>query len=188
MADPLILLQMYGYVALFPLAVIEGPIITIIAGLLVTAGVFNPYAVYLIVVTGDIVGDSVWYAVGRFGGGPFTRALKRMFNITDEKITATKDRFETHRIRMTMLSKLTHGIGFAGLVAAGVVRVSYLLFVFSCLVVTLFQCAVFLSIGLFFGSAYHIIEQYLNHFAAFTICAAVVVVIFGAWYRFVRRH
>lgn len=177
------LLSLYGYLLLFPLAVFEGPIITVVAGLLVTAGIFNPVLVYIVVVAGDIVGDSFWYAVGRFGGGSFTRTIEKIFGIKKENIEKAKEKMENNRFKMTMLSKLIHGVGFAGMIAAGAVRVSYPLFVLACLVVTLGQVAVFLALGLLFGHAYKQIGAYLDYFAGAMIVGALLALTFFIWYR-----
>ena len=61
------LLHDYGYYVLFPLAVVEGPILAVIAGFLCATGIMNPFLVYLFIVSGDIVGDSVCYFAGRSG-------------------------------------------------------------------------------------------------------------------------
>ena len=177
----LLLLEQYKYLLLFPLAVIEGPIITIIAGLLVATGLLNPYLVYVIVVAGDIVGDTVWYLVGRFGHTHISRWLERFFGITREKIDQAKAKIEKRRFRMTALFKLTQGIGFAGLVAAGAVRVSYPLFVLACLSVTLGQVAVYLTLGIFFGSAYQHISNFFDYFALGTVAVGAAALVY-LWY------
>ncbi len=179
------LLEHYGYYILFPLAVIEGPIITVIAGFLVTIGIFNPFVAYSVVVAGDIVGDSFWYGVGRFGGGPISRFLERVFNIQKSTIQKAKGMMEKNRFKTTMFFKFAQGIGFAGFIAAGIVRVSYPLFVLACLIVTLAQSAVFLGIGLLFGKAYEQIGSYFNYFAEAVV--ALVVVGLLVWYFKVRR-
>lgn len=174
------LLQVYGYILLFPLAIIEGPIVTIIGGLFVTMGIFNPFIVYAIAVVGDIVGDSFWYAVGRFGGGPITHFIERVLGIKQETIQNAKHRMERNRFKTTMLFKFSTGIGFAGFIAAGIVRVSYPLFVVACLIVTLVQAAVFLTVGILFGSAYETIGQYFDYVAEGVIALAVVGLL--VWY------
>jgi membrane-associated protein len=175
-----VLLQHYGYFILFPLAVVEGPIITIIAGLFVTSGIFNPFIAYTIVVAGDIVGDSFWYAVGRYGGGPISHLLERVFGIKQATIAKAKERLERNRFKTTALFKFSQGIGFAGFIAAGMVRVHYPLFVLACLLVTLVQAAVFLFLGVAFGSAYHEIGHYFDYFAGGVIALAVLGLV--VWY------
>jgi len=180
LAYAVVLLEHYGYYILFPLAVIEGPIITIIAGFLVTIGIFNPFIVYGVVVAGDIVGDSFWYGVGRFGGGPITTFLERVSGIKKATIQKAKGMMEKNRFKTTMLFKFSQGIGFAGFIAAGMVRVYYPLFVLACLIITLMQSAVFLTIGLLFGKAYEQIGTYFNYFAYGVIALAVLGLVL--WY------
>ncbi|HUZ60693.1 MAG TPA: hypothetical protein VMU83_18125, partial [Hanamia sp.] len=61
------LLLKFRYVILFPLAVVEGPILAVIAGFLCTEGYLNLFIVYTIIVLGDITGDTICYLFGRWG-------------------------------------------------------------------------------------------------------------------------
>jgi len=177
------LLQTYGYLLLFPLAVVEGPIITVIAGFLANLGIFNLFIVYAIIVVGDILGDAFWYLLGRHGSGwKYTRPIESFFGLTPERIESTRAKFQTHRYKMMMASKLVHGVGSAGLLTAGIVRVPYLTFAATCLVVTLFQAAFFLALGYFFGEAYETIGQYLDYFAAGALVVGCIGIIAGIWY------
>ncbi|MCX6819687.1 MAG: VTT domain-containing protein [Candidatus Adlerbacteria bacterium] len=182
----LLLLQHYGYYILFPLAIVEGPIITVIAGLLATTGIFNPIIAYCVVVVGDLVGDSAWYAVGRYGGGPITRFLERVFGVKQETIEKAKHKIEKNRFKTTAVFKVSQGIGFAGLIAAGIVRVSYPLFIFACLLVTLVQAAVYLALGILFGSAYERVGIYFDYVAFATVAVSVCALL--VWYFRKRRQ
>src|SRR5665213_1956806 len=61
------LLEQYGYIALFLIAVFEGPIITIIGAFLASQGYFEILAVYVAVTAADLSGDLIYYGVGRAG-------------------------------------------------------------------------------------------------------------------------
>ena len=74
-------LAIYGYAALLPLAIIEGPAVTVFAAFLAAQGVFDVVVVYAIVVLGDLVGDVLHYAVGRWAAARWAakpRAAKPM--------------------------------------------------------------------------------------------------------------
>jgi len=60
-------LLQYRYLALFPLACIEGPILALVVGFMVHLGYFSFIPAYFIMVLGDFVPDSVYYFIGRFG-------------------------------------------------------------------------------------------------------------------------
>lgn len=53
----ILLLTAHKYLFLFPAAVVEGPIVTVIAGFLSSLGIFNIFIAYAVVVVSDIVGD-----------------------------------------------------------------------------------------------------------------------------------
>ena len=56
-----VLLTQHRYILLFPITVAEGPIITVIAGYLSHLGFFDWFVTYIIVVTGDLTGDIIYY-------------------------------------------------------------------------------------------------------------------------------
>src|SRR3989338_6750213 len=65
------LLTTYKYLLLFPIVIVEGPIITVIAGFLSSLGQLNFFISYAIAVVGDVVGDCIYYALGFYGRQKF---------------------------------------------------------------------------------------------------------------------
>src|SRR5579859_2852137 len=61
------LILVYRYWILFPLACFEGPITGFIIGTLVALGYFNVFAAYFLLVMGDIIPDTAYYLLGRYG-------------------------------------------------------------------------------------------------------------------------
>ncbi len=59
------LVATYGIVILAPLAVVEGPIVTVIAAYLVSQGILELWAVLVCVILADLLGDSLFYWLGR---------------------------------------------------------------------------------------------------------------------------
>lgn len=169
------LLSHYGYAILFPLAIVEGPIITVIAGLFVKSGIFTFYGVYAIAVAGDILGDGLAYSVGRFGGPVVLKKFGKFFGVTEEKTTKARERFTRHHNKTILFSKIIHGVGVAGLITAGNLKIPYPRFFFVCLCVSLVQSVVFLSIGMFFGRVYEILNSGLNIFSEGTIVVGIIV-------------
>ena len=79
------LLFTYSYLILFPLVVVEGPIVTIIAGFLVSLGFMDFIPTYLTIVSGDLVGDFVYYSAGRWWLNKTYKGVLNFFSI-DMKI------------------------------------------------------------------------------------------------------
>ena len=173
MDQTILLLEHYKYLLLFPLAIIEGPMIMVIAGFLVTLGFLDAFIVYIIIVLGDIIGDSLAYLLGRFGDR-IIHTYGPLIGITPNRVEQAKKYYLSRQTKAVVLSKLIHGIGIAGLVTAGTLKIPYLRYIRSCILVSLPQAFVLLIIGLFFGNAYVQIERYFNAYAA-TISATVLL-------------
>lgn len=172
------LLQQYKYLILFPLAIVEGPIIAVIAGFLCIAGFLNVFIVLPVIVFGDIIGDSSCYLLGRLGLPVFIKNILKKFGLNAEKVSRVKVYFDSNQSRTISLSKITPGIGIAGIYLAGHTKVPYDKFLKVCLVTSFLQYIVYLTIGLLFGKAYIKINHYLNFIASAIIIASLVIIVF----------
>jgi membrane-associated protein len=168
------LLTQYRYIVLFPLAIVEGPIITVIAGFLCILGFLNPLFVFPIIVSGDIVGDSLYYGLGRSVNNKFLQKIGSRVGINKDKIDSVTAFFNSNPSRTISLSKIVLGIGVAGLFLAGQTKIPYKKFLPICTLTSAVQCVVYLCIGILFGNAYLRIDKYLNYFASLTIIAALI--------------
>ncbi|MEK7081089.1 MAG: VTT domain-containing protein, partial [Patescibacteria group bacterium] len=155
------LLLTYKYIILAPLAIIEGPIVAVVCGFLITLKIFNPLLTYAVLVIGDIIGDGGIYYIG-YSGKKFLRFLK----VTDEKLEKAKIYFSENHKKAIFMSKLAHGIGFTGLIAAGASHVPYKRYFKTCMLISVVQSAVMILVGVLFGHAYVQIGKYLNYYAA----------------------
>ena len=173
------LLLTYKYIILIPLSIIEGPIVTVVCGFLVTLGVFNPLVVYVVMIVGDIVGDGGIYYLGRFG-----KRFLKYFRVTDEKLEKAKKYFDENNKKALFISKLAHGIGFTGLLAAGASHVPYRRYFITCGLISVIQSFLMLMLGILFGNAYVVIGKYLDYYAA---GVSVIVFVF-LLYILIRKY
>lgn len=174
----LYLLEHYKYFILFPLAVIEGPILAILAGFLCSTGVMNPLFVYPIIVLGDTTGDSICYLAGRSGNQTFLKRIIRRVGVSAEQLNKVSGSLSRHPVKTISLSKIILGIGVAGIYLAGLTRVPYYRFIRVCVLTSMIQYSVYLTIGILSGSAYKQINHYLNFFSAVSITAAAATIAF----------
>lgn len=168
------LLVVYKYWAIFPIAVIEGPIIAILSGFLTSSGLVNGYLVYLLLVLGDFVGDTIYYSVGRFGGHPFLKKWGKFFGVNDERLVKLEDVFKNHSGKLLLFGK-TQAVGGAILAAAGIIKMSYWRFIWISMAGTLVKSFVLFEVGYYFGQAYSNIENLLNKI--FVISALILIAI-----------
>ena len=167
-------LQHYRYLILFPGAIVEGPIITIIAGFFASLGYFNIFLAYGTIVLGDLTGDGLWYGLG----GYFSRHRHigrwgKFFGLTDERIQHLKKHFEKHSGKTLALGKLSHGIGTVFLVAAGAAKMPFWKFIYYNLLGTLVKSVFLILIGYYFGHALTKINSYLEFTADIFILAGL---------------
>lgn len=169
------ILSTYGYAVVFPISIFEGPIVMVLCGFLSSIGIFNPLVAYGIVVFGDFVGDTLFYSLGRFGQKLLALYGPR-FGITEERIERAERYFLEKHTRAISLSKIAHGVGIAGLIAAGVLKIPYGRFLLAAAPVTFAQYALFLIIGILFGHAYIQIGKYFDYFVAIVAIAILATI------------
>lgn len=176
------LLERYGYLFLFLIALVEGPIITIIGAFLASQGYFNIYVVTVIVTVGDLSGECLLYGLGRLGRIGAFASLRRRLGMTGERFARFERYVAQHGIKILFLAKYTQ-TGLLALPAAGAARMPLTTFVLYNTLATIPKTLALVITGYFFGYAYHRIDSYMAKAALIGFSAIVVT---GA-YLFVRR-
>ena len=177
------LLLTYRYLILIPLAIAEGPIISVIAGFLVTLGIFNILVVYVIMVLGDILGDAIFYYIG------YSRKnLFRYLKINEEKIEKAKLYFEKNHNKAIAGSKILWGIGTTGLIAAGALHIPYKKYFKTCAIYSLAQSFSMLFLGVFFGQAYEVIGKYFNYYSALVNILALAIILYFIFIKMYKKN
>lgn len=157
---------MIYYVLLFVGMVVEGPILTIMSGFLASpAGgvVLSLPILYFVVVLSDITGDTIYYLIGHFGRRTFLKTLILRWRGRGEDLAFLEKYFQKHGGKTLLAAKVTHGIGWPILIAAGSARMPYKRFIAINTVVSLFKSAVLLSAGYFCGESYVVISRYVSY-------------------------
>ncbi|HXB30749.1 MAG TPA: VTT domain-containing protein [Puia sp.] len=176
--DIISLLTHYKYLVLFPLAIVEGPVLAVIAGFLCSNGFLNPLYVFPVIVFGDLIGDSICYSMGRWGMPKFIRKIAWRLGLSPRSIGKARIYFDSNPVRTVFLSKITLGIGVAGIYMAGNARISYGKFIRVCLIASLIQYVFYLGAGLIFGNAYLQINHYIDKIASIIIISALGIILF----------
>ena len=177
------LLEQYGYLFLFLIAVVEGPIITIIGAFLASQGYFNIVAVYLIVSGGDLFGDLIYYAIGRIGRTGALAGLRQWLGMTGEHFEQLERYIEKHGVKILFFAKYTQ-TGFLALPASGAARMPIGKFLWYNTLGTLPKSLVLVLIGYFFGYAYNSINGYFGKISLLFFG----VLLLGGAYLVLRRY
>jgi membrane protein DedA with SNARE-associated domain len=181
------ILQVHGLLVLFPIAVVEGPIITVIAGYLASLGYLNIFAVYLVVVLSDLIGDSLCYLLGRSGQNVMLERWGTRFGVTQQRLAALREYFQFHAGTTLLIGKLTHSAGLIIMLAAGASKMPFGTFIWFNLLGTLPKSLFFLLVGYTLGHAYNQVDSYI--FRASLIALVVLGVVASFWLARTRtRH
>ena len=108
----------YKYWIIFPLAVLEGPIITIISAFLASQGHIGIVPLFVVALSGDLVGDFLHYAFGRWMYQYALSRSKNGFGKTGKMIANTVTYLKENPGKTIMFGKWTHAAGFAVLIGA----------------------------------------------------------------------
>ncbi|MGB7957912.1 MAG: DedA family protein [Minisyncoccia bacterium] len=167
-------LLQYRYVILFPLVVIEGPIVTILAGFLASLGQLNIFICYPLIVIADVVGDLFMYAQGRWGGKPAVEKWGHHFGIKPQLIVRLEEHFKSHPGKTLMFGKVSHFFGGPVLIAAGMARMKLPQFLWFNFLATLPKSLILLLLGFYFGEAYVKFDKFFT-FAGWAAAALIVI-------------
>jgi membrane protein DedA with SNARE-associated domain len=159
---------LYGYLAVFLLSILEGPLVTVFAGFLAAQGILDLFAVFATVVAGDLVGDVLTYGVGRWFAARLSWRLGERSRAFRHRIRSLRAGLRKRAGRVLLFGKLTHSLGFAVLLAAGAARIRLGVFVLYNLLGTLPKSSFFIIIGYFFGRFY---KNFSEQFQALGLAA-----------------
>jgi membrane protein DedA with SNARE-associated domain len=173
-------IQHYGALVVFPAAVVEGPIVTVISGFLVSLGYLGFFFTYVLIVIADLVGDTVYYAAGRWGQ---IGRWGKVFGATPQRVEKAKRLFDRRGGKVFLFGKAAHGIGVIPLMAAGLVRFPYKTFLFYNLIGTIPKTLLLLVVGYYFGRFYVELDRYFSYAGYITIAIGVVLIVIYVIYR-----
>lgn len=168
------LMQSHGLWLVGPMAIIEGPIVTVIAAYLAKLGVMPIFGVYLVCMLGDIIGDGLYYWIGRLGPGILPERWLARLGMTEARTLALEGHFAQKGGRTLLLGKFTHSAGLPIMLASGAARMNFTLYMWYNLIGTIPKTAVFVAIGWFLGSAYTAIDTWIWRVSLALVIALVI--------------
>lgn len=164
------LLAAHGIALVAPLALIEGPVITILAAWLAQQSILDLWAVLATVVLADLAGDALVYGAGRSGG----RRVATWLRLGEARVEDLSHRMRRQSGRLIVMGKLTHAAGAAVLFAAGAARVPFAWFMLCNLLATVPKSLAFIALGWWAGESYDRIGAWILPVSLALVLAAVL--------------
>jgi membrane-associated protein len=176
----------HGSAFILPLSVIEGPVVTILTGFLSAQGYFHWYSALCLLVCGDLIGDLIYYWIGRTGRTPLA-GLARRLGIRRAVPPDVQAELRHNAARMLCIGKWTHSVGCLVLIGSGMLRIPLPRFILINLLATVPKSTALFCAGYFAGNCWPLLER---HYALGTtvLCAVgltAIVLVFrranGIW-------
>lgn len=168
------LISTHGLWVVAPIAVLEGPIVTVISAWLAQRGLFDLPQLILVLVLADLAGDAILYAVGRWGLHRLPPHWLRRVGLREGRLRLMSRRFDHQGGRILAFGKLTHAAGAAVLVAAGLARMPFGSFLFFNTLATIPKTLAFVALGYLIGHTYRLIYFWLSN-ASLAILAILAI-------------
>jgi len=149
----------HGSLLVLPLAVLEGPIVSVTAGFLSARGYLDWYWALSLLVCGDLIGDVMWYWIGRSGRTPLAGLGRRFMRAGLSAELAHGLR--RNATKMLLIGKWTHSIGALVLMGAGMMRLNLPKFMLVNLVGTVPKSGVLFGVGYFAWTYYLLLARHL---------------------------
>lgn len=177
------LLLTYKYFIIFPIAILEGPVLSILCGVLIARSILNPYSTYFLLLLGTIIGDTFYYCLGRFGGRPFIKKWGYLVKINEEKMDQLDHHFHFQAPKRTLFLGKTQPWGSVILFAAGMAKMPFIKYILVNTAGSIPKVLIFLLLGFYFNEAYEAIDEYVQ-LTGIILTAIVIAIII---YFFLKR-
>jgi len=180
----------YKYLAIFLIAVFEGPLVCLFAGFLVFSGHLSIVPTYITVVLGDFVPDVIYYYIGVYGDKKkLIEKYGSKFNFISANINLLRKLWHEHGRKTMFLSKLSFGLSVPFLISAGLVKMPLKKFISLCLPITLFQHIIILTIGYHLGFSFAIAEKYIKlGYITVTLLFIIVIILYAIFIKYARKE
>ena len=167
----------HGGVLILPLAVIEGPVVSVVTGFLTAQGYFSWYWALPLLIGGDLIGDVIYYWTGRSGRMPLA-GIGRRLGLHRVVSPALRSDLRTNSAKMLVIGKWTHSIGALVLIGSGMLKVPLPGFVAINLLATIPKSALLFCFGYFAGDGNGVFERHAVLGSLGLLAAGMLIVAF----------
>lgn len=163
------LIDSYGYLAIFIGSIFEGETIVFLGGLLAHQGNFYFPLVVILAFLGAIIGDILWFLLGRYQGTKMINRFKWIREKTEKSLVYVENNSRNLSFTMRFVYGLKSIIPFI----LGTTKMSIKTFIFFNMIGAFLWTVLVTSFGFLFGG---VIESIFGHLRQHQIMFVVIVV------------
>jgi membrane protein DedA with SNARE-associated domain len=171
-----VLLERFGYLAIFIGTFLEGEAILVIAGFFAERGHMKIVPVTLVGFLGAYVGHLFWFWLGRVHGVKLLDRFPRMKNHFGKGIRM----FERYGAAAIIITQWLYGLRITCAVIVGVSKISLVKFLFYEAVSCAIWAVVIAALGYYFGAAIETVLGRAEHVEKWGLLVIIVIAV-GVW-------
>jgi len=173
----LLFVQQYGYWILYPLMIVEGPIVTLIGGGLAAMGILRLEIVFLLSVAGDLTMDIGLYYFGLYGNKRLRKWIAKHKRL-ERKRSQIQRFFKNHGGKVIFFVKISSGLCYITFITAGMIKMPLGKFLRFSLIGGVLWSGSLVLLGYFYGHLYQEISGKIEQ-AGIIIISLVMLTFFG---------
>ena len=124
---------------------------------------FNIGIVFILSVSGDVIGDIILYHIGYFGGEKILPRVEKFLKISEKTVSRLKRKFHENSGKIIFYVKSTTGLSYITFITAGTLRMKLSKFVTYSILGGIVWSSFLVIIGYFFGYAADKISSYIKY-------------------------
>lgn len=163
----------WAYILLAVLIPINGPTVTLVAGVAASTGHLSLPLVFLASAGGNLLGDTLWYLVGYLGKIEWIERYGGWMGIRLEHVHRIQRLIHEQAGRLLITAKLTMVFMIPTLIAAGLARVSWRRSFKYLALAEIVWTGILVALGYGFG---HALQQLTQGLQLFALAASVIMV------------
>jgi membrane protein DedA with SNARE-associated domain len=170
----------HGYVVMFLLMCIEGPLATTAAAFAASLGYFNPFFVILLSILGDLVPDTIYYYIGHFSRTSVIDKYGKYVGLSEHRMKRIEELLDKHFYKTMISFKFTPFVSVIGFMLVGSTKKSYTKFIIACTLITLAKTTLFVLVGYAIGK-FFALRAYIGYgdYFLFGVFIIMALVFFG---------
>lgn len=148
------LIEQHGYWVMLIGTMLEGPVVTAAGAFAASLGLLNMFAVLLISFAGDIIGDTVYFFIGRWKGKQAVEKARVKLGITKKRAAALEKKLHSSFLSTLLVIKLTPLLAPLGLTLIGSSKkVTFRRYILSALAIIIPASVGYALLGFYTGLA-----------------------------------
>jgi membrane protein DedA with SNARE-associated domain len=154
-----------------------------LGGVAVRQGRMDALTLFVVAMTAQLVGVSVAYAIGRYGGLALLEKYGKYVLISAHDLRSAQRAFERYGTRVVIFGSFTPGLqGFLGYIA-GVAQMNFPRFLVSVFFGKLVWIGGLIYVGVVLGNNLDLVDRVIKQLGVVILAA---ILLLGIWY--IRRH